>query len=66
MRRRRTFRRAAQKIRTDARARSRAAELVAGTYKVRKLAFKGTNGIGRTEVILKTDEDAGCDIIGMQ
>ena len=37
-----------------------------GTYNVRTLAFKGTNGIGHAEVILKTCEDAGCDIIGLQ
>ena len=37
-----------------------------GTFNVRTLAFKGTNGIGHTEVILKTCEDAGCDIIGLQ
>ena len=37
-----------------------------GTYSVRALAFKGTNGIGHAEVILKTREDAGCDIIGLQ
>ena len=65
-RRRRRFRRAAQKIRTGARARSRAGELVVGTYNVRTLAFKGTNGIGHAEVILKTCEDAGCDMIGLQ
>ena len=65
-RRRRRIRRAAQKNRTDARARSRARELVVGTYNVRTLAFKGTNGIGHAEVKLKTCEDAGCDIIGLQ
>ena len=36
------------------------------TYNVRTLAFKGKNGIGHAEVILKTCEDAGCDIIGLQ
>ena len=60
------IRRAAQKTRTDARARSRAGEFVVGTYSVRTLAFKGTNGIGHAEVILKTCEDAGCDITGVQ
>ena len=63
---RRRFRRAAQKMRTGARARSRAGELVVGTHNVRTLAFKGTNGIGHAEVTLKTCEDAGCDIIGLQ
>ena len=37
-----------------------------GTYNVRTLAFKGTNGIGHAEVTLKTCEDAGCDNIGLQ
>ena len=37
-----------------------------GTYNVRTLAFKGTNGICHAEVILKTCEDASCDIIGLQ
>ena len=65
-RRRRTIRRDAQKLKTDARARSRAGELVVGTFNVRTLAFKGKNGIGHAEVILKTCEDAGCDVIGLQ
>ena len=60
--RRRRFRRAAQQVRTGARARSRAGELVVGTYNVRT----GMNGIGHAEVILKTCEDEGCDIIGLQ
>ena len=62
----RTVRRAAQKLRTDARARSRAGELVVGTFNIRTLAFKGTSGIGHTEVILKTCKDAGCDVVGLQ
>ena len=37
-----------------------------GTYNVRTLAFKGTNGIGHAEVIRKTCEDAGCDIVRLQ
>ena len=37
-----------------------------GKYNVRTLAFKDTNGIGHAEVILKTCEDAGCDIIRLQ
>ena len=37
-----------------------------GTYNVRTLAFKGTNGIGHDAVILKTSEDAGCDVMGSQ
>ena len=65
-RRRKRIRRAAQRIRTGARARSRVGELVEGTYNVRTLDFKGTSGVGHAEVILKTREDAGCDIIGLQ
>ena len=64
--RRRRIRRAAQKICTAARARSRTEELVVGTYNVRTLVFKGTNGMDHAEVILKTCEDAGCDTIGLQ
>ena len=64
-RRRRRIRRAAHEIRTGARARSRAGELVLGTHNARTLVFKGTNGTGHAEVILKTCEDAGCDIIGL-
>ena len=37
-----------------------------GTYNVRTLSFKGTNGIGHAEVRLNTCEDAGCDVIGLQ
>ena len=37
-----------------------------GTYNVRTLAFKGTNRVGHAEVILKTCEDAGCDIKSLQ
>ena len=65
-RRRRRIRTAAHKIRTDAKARSRAGELVVGTYNVRTLSFKGTNGIGHAEVIMKTCQNAGCDVIGLQ
>ena len=56
--RRRRIRRAAHKLRTDARSRSRAGELVEGTYNVHTLAFKGTNDIGHAEVTLMTCEDA--------
>ena len=36
-----------------------------GTYNVRTLAFKRTNGIGHAAVILTTCEDAGYEIIGL-
>ena len=37
-----------------------------GTYNVLTLYFKGTNGIGHAEVKMKTCENAGCDVIGLQ
>ena len=37
-----------------------------GTFNVHTLAFKGTNGIGHAEVILKTCDDRVCDVIGLQ
>ena len=36
------------------------------TCNVRTLAFKGTNCIGHAEMILKTCDDAGPGIIGLQ
>ena len=60
------IRRAAHKICTDARARSRAGELVVATYNVHTLAFKGTNGICHAEVISNASQDAGCDIVGLK
>ena len=60
------IRRAAQKLCTDARARSSAGELVVDAFNVRTLVFKGTNGIGDADVILKTCQDAGCDVIRLQ
>ena len=53
-------------IGTGARARSRAGELVVGTYNVRTLTFKGTNGIGHAEMVLETCEDAGGYITGLK
>ena len=58
-RRRRRIRITAYEIRTFARARSRAGELVKGEYNVRTLDFLGTNGIGDAKEIQKTCEDAG-------
>ena len=52
-RRHRRNRRAARELRVEAKARSRAGELVVGTFNVRTLAFNGKNGIGHSEVILK-------------
>ena len=42
-------RREARKLRSCAKARFRAGELVVGTFNVRTLAFNGKNGIGHSE-----------------
>ena len=65
-RRHRRNRRAARELRVEAKARSRAGELVVGTFNVRTLAFNGKNGIGHSEVILKVCQELGCDVIGLQ
>ena len=41
---------------------------VTTAYSVQRshIRFQGTNDIGHAEVILKTCEDAGCEIIGLQ
>ena len=36
-----------------------------GTFNVRTLAFKGTNIIGHAKVVMKTCENAGCNVIGL-
>ena len=58
-RRRRADRRAANKRKKSARARARIGELTVGTYNVRTLAFKGTNGIGHSEIVQKTVREPG-------
>ena len=65
-RRHRRNRRAARKLRVEAKARSRAGGLVVGTFIVLALAFNGKNGIGHSEVILKVCQELGCDVIGLQ
>ena len=63
---RRADQRAAKKRKKGARARARIGELTVGTYNVRTLAFKGANGIGHSEIVLKPCESLGCDIVGLQ
>ena len=41
-------------------------ELVEGTFDVRILAFMGTSGLGHAEVVLKSCEDTGFNVIGLQ
>ena len=65
-RRHRRGRRAARKLRVEAKDRSRAGELVVGTFNVRTLAFNGKYGIGHSEVILKICQQLGCGVIGLQ
>ena len=57
---------AARKLRVEAKARSRAEELVVGTVNVRTLTGNGKNGIGYSEVILKVWQELGCNVIGFQ
>ena len=59
-------RRAARKLRVEAKPRSRAGEVVVGTFNVRTLAFNGKNGIGHSEVTMKVCQELGCDVIGLQ
>ena len=65
-RRHRRNRRAARELRVEAKARSRAGELVVGTFNVRTLTFNGKNGIGHSESILKVCQELGCDVVGFQ
>ena len=66
MRKHRRNRRAARKLRVEAKPRSRAGEVVVGTFNVRTLAFNGKNGIGHSEVILRVCQELGCDVIGLE
>ena len=49
-----------------ARARCRMQELTFGTFNVRTAAFKGVNGIGHIDVLLRICASKGCDVIGLQ
>ena len=66
IRKHRRNRRAARKLRVEAKPRSRAGEVVVGTFNVRTLAFNGKNGIGHSEVTMKVCHELGCDVIGLQ
>ena len=41
-------------------------ELTFGTFNVRTAAFKGVNGIGHIDVLLRICASKGCDVIGLQ
>ena len=45
-----------------AKAQSRMQELTFGTFNVRTAAFKGTNGIGHIDVLLRICAARGCDV----
>ena len=49
-----------------ARAKRRMQELTFGTFNVRTAAFKGVNGIGHIDVLLRICAAKGCDVIGLQ
>ena len=58
-------RRAARKPGANARARSRAGEVVVGTFNVSTLVVNSTGGRGHAEVIPKICEDVVCGAIGL-
>ena len=60
------MRKAARIKHQAARARSRMQELMFGTFHVRIAAFKGVNGIGHIDVLLRICAAKGCDVIGLQ
>ena len=49
-----------------ARARYRLGELTFGTFNVRTAAFKGVNGLGHIDVLLRICASKGCDVIDLQ
>ena len=49
-----------------ARAKRRMQELTFGTFNVRTVAFKGVNGIGHIDVLLRICAAKGCDVISLQ
>ena len=49
-----------------ARARSRMRKLTFGTFNVRTAAFKGADGIGHIDLLLRICAAKGCDVIGLQ
>ena len=65
-RRKQAARKAARMKHKAARAKRRKQELTFGTFNVRTAAFKGVNGIGHIEVLLRICAAKGCDVIGLQ
>ena len=59
-------RKSARKKHKAARGRSRLEELTFGTFNVRTTAFKGVNGIGYIDTLLRPFAAKGCDVIGLQ
>ena len=60
------MRKAARMKHKAARAKRRTQELTFGTFNVRTAAFKGVNGIGHIDVLLRICAAKGCDVIGLQ
>ena len=60
------MRKAARMNHKAARAKRRTQELTLGTFNVRTAAFKGVNGIGHIDVLLRICAAKGCDVIGLQ
>ena len=65
-RRKQAMRKAARMKHKAARAKRRTQELTFGTFNVRTAAFKGVNGIGHIDVLLRICAAKGCDVIGLQ
>ena len=60
------MRKAARMKHQAARAKRRMQELMFGTFNVRTADFKGVNGIGDIDVLLRICAANGCDVIGLQ
>ena len=58
------MRKAARMKHKAARAKRQTQELTLGTFNVRTSAFKGVNGIGHIDVLLRICAAKGCDVIG--
>ena len=65
-RRKRAARKAARMKHKAARAKRRMQELTFSTLNVRTAAFKGVNGIGHIDVLLRICAAKACDVIGLQ
>ena len=60
------MRKAAHMKHNAARVKRRTQKLTFGTFNVRTAAFKGVNGIGHIDVLLRISAAKGCDVIGLQ